>query len=233
MSNTLQIDIVSDVVCPWCIIGYKRLEKALEQLSGQIEPEIHWHPFELNPQMLEGGENLRQHAARKYGTTLEGSIAARKRLTDIGASLGFTFNYYDQMRIYNTFKAHQLLHWAEEYGKEMALQMELFSAYFSQQQAVDRAEVLVEAASCVGLDRDLARNILDDQRYADTVKQREAEWIARAIRAVPAFIFDRQYLVSGAQEVKVFVELINQRISSGNTEEENPVLATATDSVRS
>ena len=121
----LRIDIVSDVVCPWCIIGYKQLERALEE-SG-IAARVHWHPFELNPHMADEGENLREHLAAKYGTSPEGSRKARARLTELGAQLGFTFNYADDMRMVNTFRAHQLLHWAEGEGRGHDLQMALFA----------------------------------------------------------------------------------------------------------
>lgn len=89
MTQTIRVDIVSDVVCPWCAIGYFQLAKAADEIGIGIE--VHWHPFELNPQMAEEGENLREHLAAKYGTTPEGSKKARERLTDMGAALGFTF----------------------------------------------------------------------------------------------------------------------------------------------
>ena len=122
----LRVDIVSDVVCPWCVIGYHRLAKA----SGEtgIGIDVHWHPFELNPQMAEDGENLREHLAAKYGTSPAGSRKARARLTKMGAALGFEFNYADDMRMVNTFRAHQLIDWAEDQGKGHAAKMALFAA---------------------------------------------------------------------------------------------------------
>ncbi|NEQ46577.1 MAG: DsbA family oxidoreductase [Leptolyngbya sp. SIOISBB] len=204
MQPTVKIDIVSDIVCPWCIIGYKRLEKAMQMFEDTVTFELHWHPFELNPAMPEGGENLRAHLAKKYGTTLEGSIAARQRLTDMGAELGFTFNYYDEMRMYNTFKAHQLLNWAKQYGKQTELHLTLFAAYFGEQKAVDDTEVLLAAASQVGLDSDEAREVLDSGRYAHDVKVIEASWMSRGVQAVPAVIFNEQSLLSGAQPTAIF-----------------------------
>ena len=196
----IRIDIVSDVVCPWCIIGYKRLEKALEMVSDQIEADIHWHPFELNPQMPEGGENLRAHLAAKYGTTLEGSIKARANLTQMGADLGFTFDYFDEMKMFNTFKAHQLLHYAREQGKDHDLKIRLFSAFFGERKEVDQIDVLVAEAEAVGLDGVQSRAILEDERYADAVRTEEQEWIRRGIQGVPAFIFNERHMVSGAQD---------------------------------
>ncbi len=130
VATTLRIDIVSDVVCPWCVIGFKQLERAIDE-SG-VAAEIHWHPFELNPQMAEEGENLREHLAAKYGTTPEESRQARDRLTEMGEELGFTFSYAGDMRMVNTFRAHQLLHWAEVEGRGQDLQMALFAAFFTE-----------------------------------------------------------------------------------------------------
>ncbi|MEM9004820.1 MAG: DsbA family oxidoreductase, partial [Cyanobacteria bacterium P01_F01_bin.86] len=186
----LKIDLVSDIVCPWCIIGYKRLEKAMQMFENAVTFDLHWHPFELNPKMPEGGENLRQHLAQKYGTTLEGSIAARKRLTALGADLGFTFNYDDAMRMYNTFKAHQLLHWAKQFDRQTELHMQLFSAYFSERQAVDETQVLLEAVTRVGLASQEAKVVLDSGLYVNDVRTIEAAWIRRGVQAVPAVIFN-------------------------------------------
>ncbi|ESA34111.1 thioredoxin [Leptolyngbya sp. Heron Island J] len=210
MKTTVKIDFISDIVCPWCIIGYKRLEKAMQMVEDTVTFELHWHPFELNPAMPQDGENLREHLAKKYGTTLEGSIAARQRLTDMGAELGFTFNYYDEMRMYNTFKAHQLLHWAKKYDKQTDLHLKLFAAYFSEQQAVDDTEVLLAATTQIGLDSHKARAVLDSAQYAKDVKSIEAAWMSRGVQAVPAVIFNEQYLISGAQPTAVFKAQIEE-----------------------
>lgn len=210
MTKKVRIDIVSDVVCPWCIVGYKRFEKALTLLEDSVDVDLHWHPFELNPQMPEGGENLRAHLAKKYGTTLEDSIAARKRITDFGAEHGFTFNYYDEQRMYNTFKAHQLIHWAKTQGKETEMKLQLFAEFFSNQQAVDQIDVLVKAAEAVGLDGAEAREVLQDGRYADAVREAEQLWLSRGIQGVPAFVINERYLISGAQPPEMFAKQLSQ-----------------------
>ena len=197
--NRLRIDIVSDVVCPWCVIGYKQLERALE-LTG-VTADFDWHPFELNPHMVEEGENLREHLAAKYGTTLEESIRARARLTALGSELGFSFNYSDNMRMYNTFRAHQLLHWAGTVGRKHDLKLALFGAYFTMRQNVSDPMVLADTAAAVGLDRDEALAVLSDGRSTEVVREEQANWISRGIRGVPAVVFDRQHLVTGAQGV--------------------------------
>lgn len=207
---TLKIEIVSDVVCPWCIIGFKRLEVALSRFREQIQVDLSWHPFQLNPHIPEGGQNLREHLAQKYGTNLEQSIAARKRLTELGASLGFTFNYYDEMRTYNTFKAHQLLHWAKEQGQQTELQMQLFSTYFSDRKAIDEIETLLEAADRVGLDINEARNVLESELYAEAIESIKSEWIRRGIHAVPTFIFNENAMISGAQSVEIFTAQLEE-----------------------
>lgn len=208
----LRIDIISDVVCPWCIIGYKRLEQALDQLSDQIDTELHWQPFQLNPQMPPGGQNLREHLAQKYGTTLEQSIAARQRLTALGAELGFQFNYFDEMRTYNTFKAHQLLHWAHRYHKQTALKLELFKAFFGQGKAIDQDDALIEAAQNTGLETTEAARTLREETYAAEVKNQAQQWLNAGIHAVPSYVLDRQYLISGAQDSALFKTQIEKMI---------------------
>ena len=202
----LQIDIVSDIVCPWCVIGYKQLERALEQTGTAAD--VHWHPFELNPHMAEAGENLRDHLAAKYGTTREESVAARARLTALGRELGFAFNYAGDMRMYNTFRAHQLLHWAGTLGRKHDLKMALFEAFFSARRNVGDPAVLADVAAAVGLDRDEALAVLGDGRNAEAVRQDQAFWTSRGIRGVPAVIFDRQHLVTGARGVDGYAAIL-------------------------
>jgi predicted DsbA family dithiol-disulfide isomerase len=204
--TTRRIDIVSDVVCPWCIIGFRQLQQAMDEVGDDMEFELHWQPFELNPQMPPEGQNLREHLNAKYARSEEENRASRENLTELGASLGFTFNYTDDMRVANSFKAHQLLHWADEQGAQTALQLVLFEAYFTHRQNIDDIEVLVAAAARAGLDKAEAGNVLRDGRYRDTVRDEEQAWLGRGIHGVPAFIIDRQYLFSGAQGSSVFVD---------------------------
>ena len=209
----LKIDIVSDVVCPWCIIGFKQLQHALEQVGDGVQIDLHWHPFELNPQMPQEGQHLREHLSQKYGTTLEQSKAARQRLTQIGEDLDFSFRYYDEMRIYNTFQAHQLLHWAGEQGKQTPLKLALFEAYFTRQEDVSDRGILLSAVGRAGLDKTQAEIVLQDERYQNTIRSREQDWLNRGVRGVPAFIFDDQYLASGAQGQDYFAAAIAEILS--------------------
>lgn len=208
-TNQLQIDIISDVMCPWCIVGYRRLEQALSQFDD-LEVKLQWHPFELNPAMGPEGQHLGEHIAEKYGSTPEQSTQNRQRLTQMGADLGFEFNFSDASRIYNTLQAHQLLYWAAESGKQTELKLALFSSYFTDQKNPDDIEVLIEAATKVGLDADDARAVLTDKRFETAVKEEEQLWISRGIQAVPAIVFNQQYLVSGAQDPDTIAELISK-----------------------
>ncbi len=216
MSNPipLKVDIVSDVVCPWCIIGYKQLQKALEGMPGRFEVSLSWHPFELNPHMPPEGQNLREHLASKYGTTPEGSRAARTHLTELGQSLGFTFDYYDEMRMYNTFSAHQLLYWAGTQGRQTELKLELFAAFFSRREDVSDFKVLSAAAGRVGLQASEAMAVLQDGRFADAVRAEQARWLDREVHAVPTFLFNEKYLVPGAQDADTFTRVLDKLNSS-------------------
>ena len=207
-SQPIRVDIVSDVVCPWCAIGYYQLARAVQETG--IDVDIHWHPFELNPHMAQEGENLREHLAAKYGTTLEGSIKARARLTEMGAALGFTFNYADDMRMYNTFRAHQLIDWAEEQGKAHEAKLALFAAFFTRRENVADIDVLVEVAGQIGLDRDAARAMLDSGERGEKVREKEQFWTSRGVQGVPAMIFERQHLVTGAQGEGNYANILRQ-----------------------
>ncbi|MEH6589631.1 MAG: DsbA family oxidoreductase [Halioglobus sp.] len=204
----VQVDIVSDVVCPWCIIGYKQFQQALAQLPGQFDVTVRWHPFELNPQMPSQGQDLHEHLVEKYGTTPAQSEAARARLSSLGSALGFTFDYFDGMRMVNTFRAHQLLHWAGEQGRQTELKLALFEAFFSRREDVGNDETLVAVAGRAGLSSDTAAAVLSDARYAEEVRAEQSVWLDREVHAVPTFVFNEQYMVPGAQDAETFVRIL-------------------------
>lgn len=207
-TQPLRIDFISDVVCPWCVVGYRQLEQALK--STATDYEIHWHPFELNPDMPAEGQNLREHLAEKYGSTPEQSQENRARLTELGANLDFRFAFSDETRMVNTFDAHRLIHWAETLGGGHALKQALFAAYFSEQRDVSDAAVLIDVAEKAGLDAAEAKAVLDGQRYAAEVRRQENVWIQNNIRGVPAIIFDNKHLVTGAQGVENYTRILTQ-----------------------
>ncbi len=205
---TLRIDIVSDVVCPWCIIGYRQLAQAL-QATGTPH-EIHWQPFELNPDMPPEGQNLREHVAEKYGTTKEQSEDSRVRMTEVGAALGFEFRFADDMRMHNTFNVHQLLHWAERQERMHELKQALFTAHFTHRRNLSDNTVLAEVAAEIGLERTEALAVVEDQRFASEVRTAENAWLGQGIRGVPAMIFNRRHLVTGAQGVENYTRILEQ-----------------------
>ena len=208
MSECIQIDIVSDVVCPWCVIGYRQLEQALSETG--IAAEVQWHPFELNPKMPPEGQNLGDHLAEKYGTTPEQSVAARQRLSDLGAELGFVFDFSDDARMVNTFQAHQLVEWADQQGQQSKVKLALFKAHFSDGQDVSDIDTLVAIATEIGLDGDAARAALESEKMAWNVRTMQQFWVEKGVRGVPAMVFDKQHLLSGAQGVKNYVTLLRR-----------------------
>ncbi|MET3712916.1 putative DsbA family dithiol-disulfide isomerase [Sphingomonas trueperi] len=210
MARPLTIDFVSDVVCPWCVIGLKGLEEALARAGDAVTAEIRFHPFELNPGMAPEGENIVEHIGRKYGATPEQSAGTRAMIRERAAALGFTMAMGDESRIYNTFDAHRLLHWAGLAGDQRALKMALFTAYFTEgKNAGDRA-VLIAAAEQAGLDPAEAARVLDEGRYAEEVRAEEALWQSRGIQSVPAIVIDQRYLISGGQPPEAFEQALRQ-----------------------
>jgi predicted DsbA family dithiol-disulfide isomerase len=209
----LRIDIVSDVVCPWCIIGLKQVEKALTLVGQDIAAETYWHPFELNPNMAPEGEDTAEHIARKYGSTPEQSRINRSRLADIGNSVGFAFNYGEGMRIYNTFNAHKLLTiFGSERGwrAQTALKMALFTAFFQDRRDVSDVDVLCDIADAQGMDRAVALAWINDAALTTSVRAEMAHWTDQNITGVPAIIFDQKYMVPGAQSAETFADVINK-----------------------
>lgn len=207
-TTALQIDIVSDVMCPWCVIGYRQLASAL-QATGTPHA-IRFHPFELNPDMPPEGQNIREHVAEKYGSTKEQSDASRVRMAQAGAEVGFAFAYTDDMRMHNSFNMHQLLHWADQQGRMLDLEMALFSAHFTHARALSDHGVLADVAAEIGLDRNEALALLADQRFAADVRRAEQYWVSQGIQSVPAIVFNRRHLVSGAQGVENFTSILHQ-----------------------
>jgi len=206
--QALRIDIVSDVVCPWCIIGFRQLQQALTD-SG-LNAEIHWQPFQLNPQMGPEGQELREHVIEKYGVSMEESISTRERISSIGKSLDFDINFTDESRIYNTFNAHKLLHWAEQKGLQHELKQALFAAYFAQGINVSDDQRLLEIAESVGLDKAEAVQVLQSEQVAEEVAKVSQFWTSQGISGVPAMIFNQKHLVTGAQGTENYISILKQ-----------------------
>ena len=210
MGKPMKIDFVSDDSCPWCIIGLRGLEEALTRIADIVDAEIHFQPFELNPSMPPEGQNIVEHITQKYGSTPGQSAATREMIRARAAAVGFTIAMSDQSRIYNTFDAHRLLHWAEEDGRQAALKHALFEAYFTEGKSLADPEVLVAAEVKAGLDGPAAREVLASDRYADDVRRAERLWRSRGIDAVPAVVIDGRYLISGGQQPEAFEQALRQ-----------------------
>ena len=210
MTQPLKIDFVSDVSCPWCAIGLKALEQALARVNDATTANIHFQPFELNPDMGADGEDVVEHISRKYGSTREQLLQTQESIRARGAELGFTFNMDKRQRIYNTFDAHRLLHWAQLEGRQHELKRALFAAYFTEGRNPSDHEVLVDVAAKVGLDAAKARNVLASGQYADDVRQREQLYAQHGIRAVPSVIINDKYLIQGGQPVEAFEQALRK-----------------------
>jgi predicted DsbA family dithiol-disulfide isomerase len=200
----MKIDFVSDVSCPWCIIGLGGLEEALSRVGDLVDAEITFQPFELNPDMAPEGQNIGEHIFQKYGATPEQSAANREQIRARAAEVGFTIATTPDSRIYNTFDAHRLLHWAGLESRQLQLKHALFDSYFTRGENPSDHDVLVVAAERAGLDPTAAREVLTSGRFADHVRSLERQWREAGINSVPAVIINEKYLISGGQPAHAF-----------------------------
>lgn len=207
---SVRIDFVSDISCPWCAIGLASLQHALARLDGEVNAQIHFQPFELNPQLGAEGEDSTEHLVRKYGSSAAQIDANRAMIRERGAALGFTFNMDRRSRVYNTFDAHRLLHWAALEGNALALKQALLRAYFTDGEDVGAHDTLVRLAASVGLDGARAGEILADETYAAEVRAQEQSYMSRGIQSVPATIIDDRHLISGGQPPEAFEQALRQ-----------------------
>ncbi len=210
MNTRIRIDFVSDVSCPWCVIGLRSLEDALGQLNGQVTAEVHFQPFELNPNMPAEGQDIREHLVAKYGLTPEQYQQNTEALRVRGEQIGFTFGRDKRRRIYNTFDAHRLLHWAELEGRQMELKHALFRAYFTDGQDPSSHQTLVGLAEQAGLDPARAREILSSDEFAQTVRERERFYLEQGINAVPSVIINERHLIQGGQPADAFAQALRK-----------------------
>ncbi|MFN4357732.1 DsbA family oxidoreductase [Sphingopyxis alaskensis] len=217
----LSVDIVSDVMCPWCIIGWLKFERVMDHFEGRLDFRVQWHPFELNPDMPPEGEDAAAHVMRKYGISAEQSRANTGQLAAIAGELGFAFNRGPDFRMRNSFDAHRLLTWAgaseapdqaAPTGVQTALKLALFRAHFTDNRDVSDHDVLADVAASVGLDRARAAAILASDEFGAMVRTEESWWADRNITGVPAFILGGQMLVPGAQDPEVFIRVIEKKV---------------------
>jgi predicted DsbA family dithiol-disulfide isomerase len=212
MTQPLHIDFVSDVACPWCAVGLASLEQALQKLDGEVAVDLHFQPFELNPQMGPEGQDLTEHIAQKYGSTPEQQAKNRENIAQRGAAVGFQFRKEGRGRVWNTFDAHRLLYWAGEQGAQQQrdLKMALLKAYHGEARNVADPAVLAEVAASVGLDRKGAEEVLASGRYADEVRGQEQHFQSLGIHAVPSVIINNRHLIQGGQPPEMFEQALRQ-----------------------
>lgn len=206
----MKIDFVSDVACPWCAVGLNALERALERVGPELPVELHFQPFELNPTMPPEGADTVQYLSAKYGITPEQIARNQAAIRERGAAVGFTFGA--RPRVWNTFDAHRLLHWAGLQGadKQRALKHALLKAYHGDGRNPGAHDVLLELAEAVGLDAAAAREVLESNRYADEVRQAESFWQQAGIHSVPSIVINDRHLISGGQPPEVFERALRQ-----------------------
>ena len=204
----MKIDFVSDVACPWCAVGLNSLERALERIGDGLDVELHFRPFELNPQLGPEGEDAAEHLARKYGLTPQQLERNRAAIRQRGADVGFTFG--DRTRIWNTFDAHRLLHWAGLEGRQRELKHALLEASHGRGENPGAHDVLLQLAGEVGLDVERAREVLTSGRYAAEVRAEEQHWQQLGIHSVPSVIVNDRHLIQGGQPPEVFEQALRQ-----------------------
>ena len=213
MTTKIKIDVVSDVVCPWCIVGYKRLEKAIAELGIEDRIELEWQPFELNPAMPAEGENINEHLTQKYGSSAEDNARNRAMLTNLGAAEGFTFDFYDAMRMVNTREAHILIDYAKAYGKQTALNLRLITAFYSERKDVSDRAVLAEELRTVGLDIEDGLARLDALQSKEDIHTKETYWHQMGVSGVPTVVFNRTSALTGAQPLETYKQVLTELVA--------------------
>ncbi len=219
--NQLHIDFISDVSCPWCAIGLNALLQALVQVQREtpdaFQVSLAFLPFELNPDMPQGGQDMAEHLTVKYGSTAEQQAQIKQTLRERGQDVGFAFSPDGRGRTYNTFDAHRLLHWAGLQGaaEQLALKQALLAACHAQRQAMDEHAVLLACVQAADLDTAEAQAVLTEGRHADEVRATEAEIAQAGIRAVPAVVVNQRHLISGGQPVAHYVRALCEIAAKG------------------
>ena len=209
----MKIDFVSDIACPWCAVGLGALEQALEELQNEVKADIHFQPFELNPRMPPGGEDLVEHLGKKYGSTADQQAQMYQNIKARGTEVGFAFHPTGRGRIFNTFDAHRLLHWAEVEGltgDQHKLKKAFLEAYQGRGEVIESHDVLLDIVKQIGMDVSAAKAVLESQTYAQEVREKENFYTSAGIHSVPAVIINDKHLISGGQPAEVFANALRQ-----------------------
>ena len=212
--DTLKIDIVSDVVCPWCVIGFRNLKKAMEELKSELDFEISWKPYELHPEIPQEGYDKKLYMQQKFGSA--GGKSRYDEITKIGESLNFNFNFSKTERIPNTFMAHRLLWKSEEYNLQTELSEALFTAYFTDGLDIGSKEILAEISESLGMNKNEILNFLDSSEGGQETADLEMNFIEKSIGAVPTYFINDKYIIQGGQEPETFVSFLRKIIQKEN-----------------
>lgn len=214
MSEKIKVNIVSDIVCPWCLVGYKRFEKAAEELGIKHQIVLNWIPFELNPNMSSEGQDLHEHLTEKYGTSREDQKNSYEHLASMAAEYGFEFNFYDGIRMFNTRDCHMMIAYAAEYGLHTEMNLRLMTAYFSEQKDISIRENLLDEVEAIGLNRAEAEEVLNDDEARFEVIQEEQQWQKMGVTSTPTFVFEDMSAIPGAQPVEVFKQALSNLLEA-------------------
>jgi len=202
-ARTIQIDVVSDVACPWCAVGFGALTQAMDQIGDAVKFEVHFQPFELNPNLPVGGQDAMEHLTEKYGIDQAQMAKNQAQIRLRAKEVGFDFHPEGRKRIYNTFHAHRLLHWAAlENGLDFCLRDNM-----------DLQTTLIAAVSRAGLNSDRAIEVLNQNEFDSEVRHMQQHYLDLGIHSVPSFILDGKYLMAGAQPTESFVSAFNQLLT--------------------
>ena len=216
--NTLKIEIVSDVVCPWCVIGFRNLKKAIKELENELSFKISWKPYELHPEIPSNGYDKELYMQQKFGPNRE--KGAYDEIIKIGKDLNFNFNFSKSERIPNTFLAHRLLWYSKQKNLQNELSEALFYAYFTEGQDIGSIKILANIAVGIGLDALKVRTFLESESGINEVVDQEKESLERSIGAVPTYIINDQYLIQGGQQPETFVAFL-RKIQNKEIEKQN------------
>ncbi|MCF8715344.1 DsbA family oxidoreductase [Joostella atrarenae] len=217
MKDKIKLDIISDVVCPWCIVGYKRLEAAITEMGIEDQVEIEWQPFELNPHMPVEGENVQEHIENKYGASREDQKRSQEQMAAAGEALGFKFDYFDDMKIVNTRDAHVLIDFAKEKGKQTALKLRLITAFFSERKDVSDRKVLLKEVEAIGLDSKEALARLENKEAKKEIQTKEAYWQSLGVNSVPTVVFNTKSALTGAQPIEVYKQVLTELLQESES----------------
>ena len=209
----IKIDIISDVMCPWCIMGYKNLESAINELEAEEKVEIKWHPFELNPQISPEGEEFKSHLMKKYGFPIEQVEQSIKSMRRLGDKAGFTYNFFDGFKMVNSRDAHILIDYAAEEGKQTEMKLRLFSAHFTEEKDISKRELLIDEAETIGLDSSELERRLDSDEYRKKIADEEFKIQQSGIYSVPTMVINNEKTLSGSQSIENYKQVLKEMLN--------------------